>query len=299
MVAFMSQSRKRFNPKSSSQSSKSSVKLNNQSDDFVKRLDTLRTNVKAEHKKLSLNSSQTSRIFGFAIIIVIGMSGVLILSTMNIGHTPTTVGTSGSNIVNSIGKFQQDTNALINKVSGKITFIYVGGEFCPYCAMERWAVVMALEAFGSFSPMPGQITSAEDSVGTYSFDPGYSNFYYTSSKIYFDPVEVYGNSYNPNTQSYNTLNSMDANQKSLYNAYGTGSIPFIIIGGSYFRSGAGPSFSLSSFKDQTFSTINNQVQAKSGSLYNQIVADANIMIQLINKLLTPPTSSTTATTTGA
>ena len=33
---------------------------------------------------------------------------------------------------------------------GKPHIVYVGGEYCPYCAAERWAMVSALSRFGTF-----------------------------------------------------------------------------------------------------------------------------------------------------
>ena len=34
---------------------------------------------------------------------------------------------------------------------GKPEILYMGAEYCPYCAAERWAMVVALSRFGTFS----------------------------------------------------------------------------------------------------------------------------------------------------
>ena len=34
---------------------------------------------------------------------------------------------------------------------GKPQVVYVGAEYCPYCAAERWAMTIALSRFGTFS----------------------------------------------------------------------------------------------------------------------------------------------------
>src|SRR5271166_6919650 len=34
---------------------------------------------------------------------------------------------------------------------GKPEILYVGAEYCPYCAAERWALTVALSRFGTFS----------------------------------------------------------------------------------------------------------------------------------------------------
>ena len=38
----------------------------------------------------------------------------------------------------------------------------MGAEFCPYCATERWSVVMALSKFGTFSHLVGTTSSSTD-----------------------------------------------------------------------------------------------------------------------------------------
>ncbi len=48
--------------------------------------------------------------------------------------------------------------------------VYVGAEFCPYCAAERWALVVALGRFGSFSHLGATSSStAEVFPGTPTF----------------------------------------------------------------------------------------------------------------------------------
>ncbi len=41
---------------------------------------------------------------------------------------------------------------------GKPDLLYIGAEFCPVCATERWAMYVALSKFGTFSPQPGRST---------------------------------------------------------------------------------------------------------------------------------------------
>ena len=46
---------------------------------------------------------------------------------------------------------------------GKPKVLYVGAEYCPFCAAQRWPVVVALSRFGTWSGL-GQTTSASDDV---------------------------------------------------------------------------------------------------------------------------------------
>ena len=294
MVAFMSQSRKKFNPKSSSQKTKATTGSNQSSSDYIQKLDTLRSNAKQEQKGIVYNDNQKPKLIAAGLIIAVVMSGIVIISILPPGTIPILQGSNnGKNIVGSIGGFSEDTLGLVSKTGTKITFVYVGGEFCPYCAMERWAIVMALSHFGNFSGL-GTIVSAESSVPTYTF---YSSYTYTSNVVDFEPVEVYDNVYNSNTQSYGSLETPNTLQQNEMNKYGSGSIPFICIGGIYFRSGAGSSLSIGTFSGQTFSSIQSQVTSKSGTAYNQINTDSNYLISIINKLLSPPTSTVSTTTT--
>src|SRR3954451_4156292 len=47
--------------------------------------------------------------------------------------------------------------------AGKPKVLYVGAEYCPFCAAERWPVVVALSRFGTFTN-PGPPTSAGNDV---------------------------------------------------------------------------------------------------------------------------------------
>lgn len=194
-----------------------------------------------------------------------------------------------NNIVNSIGRFKRDNSSLTLFINGKLSFIYIGAEFCPYCAMEQWAIVMALENFGNFSNL-SNLTSAEDNVATYNFIG--SN--YTSQVVDFQPVEIADNTAPPNQKSLQTLNTL---QESLFNKYSPqGYFPFICIGGSIFEVGAGPSFNLNAFSGIAFSTISSQISAKSGSLYNAINIESGYIIQLINQVIENPHTQVNTTT---
>ncbi|HXP33161.1 MAG TPA: DUF929 family protein, partial [Acidimicrobiales bacterium] len=55
---------------------------------------------------------------------------------------------------------------------GKPELLFIGGEFCPYCAAERWAMVMALSHFGTWSGLKETTSSPWDAypeTATFSF----------------------------------------------------------------------------------------------------------------------------------
>ncbi|HEY0238480.1 MAG TPA: DUF929 family protein [Friedmanniella sp.] len=126
---------------------------------------------------------------------------------------------------------------------GKPRVLYVGAEYCPYCAAERWAVVVAMSRFGTYAGLGQTASSAQDvfpSTPTLSFHGAA----YTSQTVAFTGVEtesnvVAGSGYAP----LDTLSPADEQLFSTYNAPpyvegSGGSIPFIDIGGTYLVSGA-------------------------------------------------------------
>ena len=73
--------------------------------------------------------------------------------------------------------------------AGKPQMLYIGAEFCPYCAAKRWSMAIALSRFGSFTtPLQGIHSSPTDT------DPNTATltFYktgYNSKYLNFTPVE--------------------------------------------------------------------------------------------------------------
>ena len=185
-----------------------------------------------------------------------------------------------SDIKTFIGGFSIDSNATPYYIGQKVSFIFIGGQFCPYCGMERWAVVLALENFGYFTNLT-TITSSESSVPTYNFVGSSFN----SSQVDFQPVEAYDNNRKP-------LETMNQAQSYFHAQYDSvSSIPFLCIGGSVFQVGSGSSLDLNSFSGEQFNAINNQIVAKSGTLYNQILTESNYIVQILNHFISAYNSS--------
>lgn len=124
--------------------------------------------------------------------------------------------------------------------NGHPEFFYVGGEFCPYCAAQRWAMINALSRFGTFSKL-SQIQSYENNISTFSF---YGSSY-TSQYVDFVPVEINGNTLDGSGQQYVSLQKFTSAQQQTFNKYdappyfqNTGSFPFTDIGNQYLIQGA-------------------------------------------------------------
>ncbi|HLI15932.1 MAG TPA: DUF929 family protein [Acidimicrobiales bacterium] len=124
---------------------------------------------------------------------------------------------------------------------GKPRLVYVGGEFCPYCAMYRWSLLAALGRFGSFSGVKLTRSAATDyNIPTFSF---YKSSY-SSPYVAFTPYEA-------SDRNRNRLTPLPPEVSRLYAKYeappygsvaNEGSIPFIDIGNRFVSEGVAPAF---------------------------------------------------------
>jgi len=142
---------------------------------------------------------------------------------------------------------------------GKPVVVFVGAEFCPYCALERWALVVALSRFGAFSNLGQTISSSSTDV-----DPGLQSWSFmgsafTSTSLVFDPAEIYTSTPNPTGTGYEPLQRLTPLQARAYAPYAVGGFPFVDIGGKYVALGASadPSVLQNLSLDQIASQLDN------------------------------------------
>jgi hypothetical protein len=114
---------------------------------------------------------------------------------------------------------------------GKPEVLYMGGEFCPFCAAERWSLATALSRFGTLSGVSFIHSSPTDGdIPTMTF----SKSSYTSKYLTFTPVEWYGEADDASTPfGHVYLQQPTAQETALFNRYAGGSIPFLDIGNRY------------------------------------------------------------------
>jgi hypothetical protein len=103
--------------------------------------------------------------------------------------------------------------------------LYIGAEFCPYCAAMRWSMAVALSRFGTFSPLRGIHSSSTD---VYPSTPTLT-FYkssYASRYLVFTPVEN-------ETVTQAPLQATTPEQQAIWDKYDANSYPFIDFGNKY------------------------------------------------------------------
>ena len=119
---------------------------------------------------------------------------------------------------------------------GKPLITYIGAEYCPFCAAERWSLAVALSRFGTFENLSGTHSSNSDEFP----DTQTLSFYgstYSSPYVDFEAVEEATNQ--PAGSGYQTLQTPTGAQTALMAKYDTqGSIPFLDIANRYVITGS-------------------------------------------------------------
>jgi len=134
--------------------------------------------------------------------------------------------------------------------AGRPLIVYEGAEYCPYCAAERWVLVVALSRFGTWRGLEESESSPLDvDGGTATFTFVHTS--YSSRYLVFDSVEVQSNRpagfLGAIMGSYASLQRPTPLEKHLMDTYDrapyvatAGEIPFVdvanrfVLGGSSF-----------------------------------------------------------------
>jgi Domain of unknown function (DUF929) len=169
---------------------------------------------------------------------------------------------------------------------GKPEMLYIGGEFCPWCAAERWAMATAISRFGTLTVSQLIHSSPTDSYAntpTLSF-VGSS---YTSRYMAFTPVEWYGEQDDASTPfGHVYLEQPTAAEKALFNEYANNGIPFIDIANRYIL--PTPQYLPSDLDGLTWSQIATDLHNPSSTVAKDIDGAANIFTAALCKVTTGP-----------
>ncbi len=118
--------------------------------------------------------------------------------------------------------------------AGKPEVLFIGAEFCPVCATERWPLVVALSQFGTFSHL-SQIRSAnrDGDIATLDFyGSSYASPYLTFVPVEDETNQPAGGGYKPLQTPTRAEESLWASTDAQAGLRAT-SFPFLDIGGQY------------------------------------------------------------------
>jgi Domain of unknown function (DUF929) len=173
---------------------------------------------------------------------------------------------------------------------GKPEMLYIGAEYCPYCAFERWGMVVALSRFGTFKGLSTTHSASGDvfpNTATWTF---YKSSY-TSKYLTFSSVEMETNKLASGGQGYTTLQTPTKAQNALLSKYdappyvsssNAGAIPFIDFGNKYMISGA--SYTPQVLQGKTWSQIATALKNPSSAIAKAVDGTANYMTAAICQL---------------
>jgi len=126
--------------------------------------------------------------------------------------------------------------------------LWIGAEYCPFCAAQRWSTIVALSRFGTWT---GLGDTASSSTDVYPNTPTFTfrNATFTSPYLVFTGVEQFSNVTDPSTGYYYPLMTPTAVETAEFDRYDTsnyipgmnpaakGGIPFMSIGNKFLVSG--------------------------------------------------------------
>jgi hypothetical protein len=156
---------------------------------------------------------------------------------------------------------------------GKPEILYMGGEYCPYCAAERWAITAAVSRFGRLAGLQFIHSAPDDGdIATLSF----YRSRFTSKYVAFVPVEVYGEARDPATPfGHVYLQRPTAAEASWFAQYAGGGIPFLDIANRYLL--AGVSYQPSELAGLSWAQIAAAMHDPSSTLAVDIDGAANVL----------------------
>ena len=188
---------------------------------------------------------------------------------------------------------------------GKPEMLYMGAEYCPYCAAERWSMIVALNRFGTFSGLATVHSGIKNGAGEaepYPSTPTWTfvNAKYTSKYLTFTPVEMQTNVPDASNGSYTTLQTPTAAQNTLIDKldaapYTTeaGAIPFIDFGNKDLIIGA--SYNPGVLSGLSWSTIATDLSNPSSPVAKAVDGTANyITAAICNMTGNQPASACTS-----
>lgn len=159
--------------------------------------------------------------------------------------------------------------------SGKPEVLYIGAEFCPYCAAQRWSLIVALSRFGTFSGLQTTTSSSTDAfpnTATWTF----RNASFTSLYVDFRAVETLD-------RDQKQLQTPTAAEQAILAKYNPAeSIPFVDFGNRYAFTGA--INQPNSLANKTWQQIATDLQNGDAADAKDIIGGANLITAAICKM---------------
>ncbi len=165
--------------------------------------------------------------------------------------------------------------------NGLPRIVYVGAEYCPYCALERYPLVLALSRFGTFTGLQSTNSDPADNAGVPIYTLGFHGSTYTSKYVSFSGYETVDNT--KVNGVYGKLDTLPDADQALLDKYNKppyvdppgGAIPWIYFGGKGIMNGAGVDKAL--LEGKAISDIATSIADPTSEVSKAVVGDANLL----------------------
>ncbi len=191
--------------------------------------------------------------------------------------------TVGAGTANSAPK---TIDAPVLTKDGKPRFLYIGAEYCPYCASQRWAVVVALSRFGTWNNLATTYSAPAPEVNPNTPTVTFHGATYTSQYVAFTAYETATNE-KVNGQ-WKALDKLEGDDLALFQKYNAppfveqgGAIPWLNIGGTAVQAGA--SYDSSAIVTKTHAQIAAALSDPTSDVAKGIDGAANVLTAQICK----------------
>jgi hypothetical protein len=175
----------------------------------------------------------------------------------------------------TLGKFVHISDQSLKQSSGKPLIFFMGAGFCPYCASERWAIVRALNNFGSWQGLVETTSAGQDEKYLNIPTVDFSRATYTSEYVDFIGRETADRNFEPQQD-------LDENDYEVIDTFNPDQIiPFFLIDGQFMQVGSGYSPQLFDGMDHT--KVKAEVENPDSSLGKAIKTETDNIIALICK----------------
>jgi hypothetical protein len=162
--------------------------------------------------------------------------------------------------------------------AGKPQMLYIGAEFCPYCAATRWSMAVALSRFGTLTPLHGIHSSSTDAFPNTSTLTFYKSGY-NSKYLDFTPVEVQTVTRAPLQNPTSAQNAVWAKYEPDPNKRG---YPFIAFSNKLVLEG--PIFDAGVLQGKTWSQIATAMHDPTSPVAQGVLGAANYITGAICKM---------------
>lgn len=147
--------------------------------------------------------------------------------------------------VGSLLSAPQSINAPALTKDGKPRVVYVGAEYCPFCATQRWPLVVALSRFGTWNNLAATYSAPAPETNPDTPTVTFHGATYTSSYLSFTGYETQTNK--KSNGQFTALDKLEGDDLALFQKYdappyvdarSAGAIPWLTIGGTWIVPGA-------------------------------------------------------------